>query len=173
MAQDGALKAGVKRLARFFYEADLALHRRRRRSAGERPYDLGGACRLCAKCCEAPAIAPVWPVRRLRSARRLFLLWQRAVNGFHFLREDRAHRVFVFRCEHFDRITRRCDSYETRPGVCRDYPRNLMWQTEPVLLDGCGYRPVAPGAASMLRELEKRNLPKEQMEKLRKGLFLE
>jgi hypothetical protein len=173
VARDGFVRAALKRVARFSWETDLALHRWWRRRGGDKPFDLGGRCELCAQCCEAPALAVPWPVRRLRSVRALFLAWQKHVNRFHFVREEPKHSIFVFRCDHFDRRTRRCDSYDTRPGACRDYPRNLMWQTAPEMLPGCGYRPLAPGAGSMLRELERRRLTPEQMAKLKKGLFLE
>ncbi len=95
------------------------------------------------------------------------------MNGFQFVREDKSLQALVFRCEHFDRKTRRCDSYDTRPGMCRDYPRRLMDQPNPEMLEGCGYRPIAFGASRMMGALRKQSLTAEQMEKLKKGLFLE
>ena len=62
---------------------------------------------------------------------------------------------------------------DTRPGMCRDYPRRLMYQPDPEMLDGCGYKPVAFGAASMMKALQKQNLTDEQMVRLKKGLFLD
>lgn len=135
-------------------------------------FDLGGSCQKCARCCEAPAISVLWVVKSFRSLRTMFLAWQKHVNRFHLVREDKALGAFVFRCEHFDRRTRRCDSYETRPGICRDYPRRLMYQPDPEMLDGCGYRPVAFGASRLMSALRKQNLSEEQMAKLKKGLFL-
>lgn len=163
----------LKAVALKLWEFDLAFERKWRPGREKAVYDLGGACRMCAKCCEAPAIRVFWPVRRFSALRALYLAWQRHVNGFHFVRDDRTLRAFIFRCDHFDRRTRRCDSYETRPGICRDYPRGLMYQPAPDLHEGCGYRPVAFGASGMLTELRKHKLTEEQMEKLRKGLFLD
>jgi hypothetical protein len=114
-----------------------------------------------------------FPVRKFRTLRALFLGWQKHVNRFHLVREDKLLRSFVFRCEHFDRKTRRCDNYETRPGMCRDYPRRLMYQPNPEMLLGCGYRPLAPGASRMMSALRKQKLTDEQLAKLKKGLFLE
>lgn len=171
--KDGKLRGTIKWVARAIYQVELSLFRSRLLRAGDTPYELGGKCELCARCCEAPALSPTWPVRRLRSLRAIFLWWQRTINGFELVREEKAKQMFVFRCSHFDLKTRRCDSYETRPGVCRDYPRSLMWQKTPEMLPGCGYRPIAPGASSMLRELQKHKLTEEQMEKLKRGLFLE
>ena len=77
------------------------------------------------------------------------------------------------RCEHFDRRTRLCDSYDTRPGMCRDYPRALLWQPRPEMLPGCGYRPVNPRARALASALDAQPLTDEQRAKLAKGLFLD
>jgi Fe-S-cluster containining protein len=163
----------LKRLALAGFEIDLFYERKWGKHREKPMFDLGGSCRRCARCCEAPAISAFWPVRRFKTLRSLFLGWQKHVNGFHLLREDMALEAFVFRCEHFDRKTRLCDSYETRPGMCRDYPRRLMYRPDPEMLEGCGYRPIAFGASRMMSALKKHNLTEEQMEKLRKGLFLD
>src|SRR5947209_20595284 len=103
--KDGRLRRAVKRVARWSFHADLSLHRGWRWARGERPYLLGGDCQRCARCCEAPAIQVgpmVWYVPTLR---RLFLWWQRQVNGFELVGRDAPARVFVFNCTHFDRAT--------------------------------------------------------------------
>jgi hypothetical protein len=171
--RDGPLRRVVKRLARWHYEANLGVHRRSRRLRGERPFVLGGACRRCAACCEAPAIVVGRLTRSLRSARWLFLAWQRRVNGFELVDERARSRTFVFRCTHFDRETRSCDSYASRPGMCRDYPRLLLWQPDPELLPGCGYRAVAANAAGLQEALAPLDLSPQQQEALRRGLRLE
>ena len=86
---------------------------------------------------------------------------------------DRRGRVFIFRCTHFDWATRSCDSYGSRPGMCRDYPRVLLQQANPEFLPGCGYRPVAPNAERLVRSLERASVTREQRERLRKDLHLE
>ena len=163
--RDGGLRRAVKAVALLGFNANLGLWRWWRGRRGDRPYRLGGDCRLCAACCEAPAIKVgrlVW-----------FLWWQRAVNGFELVERDVRNRVFVFRCTHFDPVTRRCDSYDSRPGMCRDYPRVLLDQAHPEMLPGCGYRAIAPRAEQLIRELGRLPLSGEQQEKLRKGLHLE
>src|SRR4030042_1602127 len=125
--RDGLLRYAVKRVALWSFRANLAAHRAMRRARGERPWTLGGSCRRSGACCEAPAIAVGRLTRSLPNVRRLFLAWQRRVNGFALVSADARARVFVFRCSHFDPATRSCDSYDSRPGMCRDYPRNLMW----------------------------------------------
>jgi Fe-S-cluster containining protein len=105
--------------------------------------------------------------------RRAFLWWQRRVNGFELAGTDADDRAFVFRCTHFDPAVRSCDSYDSRPGMCRDYPRLLLWQPNPEILPGCGYRASPPNAEGLRAALERAELTCEQREKLRRGLRLD
>jgi len=171
--QDGVVLRAVKRAARWRFYADLSLHRALRKARGERPYLLGGECRRCARCCEAPAIQAGRAVWYVPTLRRAFLWWQRRVNGFELVGLDRRARVFVFDCTHFDRATRFCDSYDSRPGMCRDYPRALLAQPNPEMLPGCGYRPVAPNATALLRALEGAAVSGDRLARLKKDLHLE
>jgi hypothetical protein len=170
--RDAVLLRAVKRVALWGFRANLAVHRARRRRQGEEPFILGGGCRRSGACCEAPAIAVGRVTWSMRVVRRLFLAWQRRVNGFELVSADARARLFVFRCSHFDPATRSCDSYGSRPGMCRDYPRLLLWQPNPEMLPPCGYRAIAPNAAGLRVSLERLELTPEQREKLRRGLRL-
>jgi uncharacterized protein len=141
--------------------------------ARRRSHRLAGECRRSGCCCEAPALRVAAPVWRSPVLVRLFLEWQRRVNGFELRSRDSAAHVFVFRCTHFDRQTRRCDSYASRPGFCRDYPRVLLAQPCPELLPGCGYRLVAPNAEGLRRALRAQPLTDEQRVRLQRELHLE
>ncbi len=171
--RDGILRRTVKRVARWPFNVDLLVHRAWRRSRGGRPHALAGRCQRSGGCCEAPAIAVgslLWSVPPLQ---RLFLGWQRHVNGFELVRREPCAQTLVFSCTHFDRDTRSCDSYGSRPGMCRDYPRLLLWQPNPELLPGCGYRAIVPNADALRESLARLDLTPEQREKLRKGLRLD
>jgi len=170
--RDGILRRGVKRVALWHFAANVHLHRALRRSRGEKPHALAGQCQRSGGCCEAPAIAVGRILWSLPYAQRVFLAWQRHVNGFELSRRDPEARTIVFRCTHFDRDARTCDSYDSRPGMCRDYPRLLLWQPNPELLPGCGFRPIAPNADGLRQSLDKIDLTPEQRVKLKKGLRL-
>jgi Fe-S-cluster containining protein len=171
--RDGPFLRAVKRIALWQYQLDLALHRVWHRSRGERPWTLVGACRRSGACCEAPAIQVGRLTWHLPSLRRMFLAWQRRVNGFELVSAEPRARLFVFRCTHYDRETRSCDSYGSRPGVCRDYPRNLMWQPSPEMLPPCGYRARPPNARALRAAIDRLELTPAQREKLREGLRLD
>jgi hypothetical protein len=148
------LRGAVKRLALGVFRFDLAIHRWRVRRRGQDHYRLAGACRRSGACCREPGIqvgAWVWHVRSLRW---LFLWWQRAVNGFELTRTLRQSRAFVFRCTHFDEATLSCDSYATRPGMCRDYPRLLLDGAHPEFHAVCGFRAIPRNAESLARALD-------------------
>jgi Fe-S-cluster containining protein len=171
--RDGAVRTAIKTVALGVYNARLWLHRVQKSASGDIPYELGGSCVLCAKCCEAPGIQVgilTWYVPLFQ---RVFLLWHRHVNGFEMLQKSRADRAFIFRCTHFDPETRRCDSYPSRPGMCRDYPRALLEQANPELFDGCGFKPLARDRGKLLHAIESQSITDEQRARLRKGLFLE
>jgi Fe-S-cluster containining protein len=171
--RDGGLRRTVKALARGVFYLNLWTDRGLRRARGERPYLLGGSCQRCAACCEAPGIR-VHPLVWLQpTLRRAFLWWQERVNGFVLVEARRAQRVFVFRCSHFDGATRSCDSYSSRPGMCRDYPRLLLYQSSPQFHPACGYRPLARNAAHLLRVLKDEPLTDDQRARLARGLHLQ
>lgn len=171
--RDGPIRRVLKRVALANFLVDVHVTRAWRRLRGERPHRLGGDCRRCARCCEAPAIQVGRLTFYLPMLRRWFLAWQRQVNGFELQTRDVSGHSFVFRCTHFDPVTRSCDSYDSRPGMCRDYPRALLWQPRPEMLAGCGYRPVASNAARLKRALEAQALTPEQRQRLARELHLE
>jgi uncharacterized protein len=171
--KDGPARRVLKRLALWNFQANVWLYRLRQRRRGQEHYRLGGECRLCAKCCEAPAIQVGWLTWHIPALRGIFLAWQKHVNGFDVTGRDPIDQTFVFRCTHFDWTTRQCDSYDSRPGMCRDYPRLLLEQPRPEFLPGCGYRAVWRNAESLTRALEAAGVEPAKLARLRQDLYLE
>jgi Fe-S-cluster containining protein len=109
---------------------------------------------------------------RVRSVRAIFLGWQRWVNGFELTAVDRRHRLFVFACTHYDAVTKRCDSYESRPLMCRDYPVNLTYEAVPPLFDECSHGVVDRHGEALRQALVEAGLGGEKLEAVERRLFL-
>jgi len=167
--QDGIGRRGVKRVGLSIHNVRLWLHR----SQVDSRYDLGGECVRCAKCCEAPGIQAGKITWYFPIARRIFLWWHANINGFELIEARREDKTFVFKCTHFDIDTRQCDSYDSRPGMCRDYPRAHLERANPQLFDGCGYKPLARNRGRLVQILAQQSLTADQLEKLKKGLYLD
>jgi len=152
----------------------LELRLARRVSALRVPprFEMAGECRRCARCCEEPSIRVGRLLYYMPTLRRLFLGWQQHVNGFLLKRVEREGRLFVFTCSHFDQESRACDSYESRPALCRDYPRALFDQPWPELFEQCGYRPRDREGGSLDEALDAADLPIEARALLKKKLYV-
>lgn len=170
---DGPVRRVLKAAALLLFHLNRAPWRLWARLRRQDHWRLGGACQRCAACCERPAIRANAAVYHLPLLRRAFLAWQSRVNGFVLLATRPQEQVFVFLCSHFDRATRSCDSYSSRPGMCRDYPRALLAQPSPEFLPGCGYRPVLRDAGRLRRALDAQPLTDEQRARLVRELRLE
>ncbi len=171
--RDGPLRRLVKRLARWVQGVDLALGRALLRWQGQPLYRLEGSCSGCGACCEHPTVELPRVLFTFRIYRGLLVRWHRWVNGLELERLDRRARALVFRCTHFDPETRGCDSYDSRPTMCRDYPRALLYQAAPELFEACTHRLVYRNAARFDELLQDQDLPPEQLAELRRKLGLD
>ena len=169
-----------------FYSFDLKGTRAIQKISGEPLYRLCGSCNNCGACCETPmiqvfaelnfgqAMIQIFPLFfYLRSSRWLIKKWHQLVNGFEYIGEDRRAKSFIFRCTHWDPETKMCDSYDSRPGMCRDYPRPLLYQPNPTFLKPCSFFPVDKNADRMLDALEDLDLSEEQLNTLKQKLHLQ
>ncbi len=162
----------LKSAVRLCWVAEVGLRRVLQKMTRQRGYQLAGSCGSCANCCEKPTIKAgpmLWKLPRLR---QLFLAYQQKVNGFTLIEADDESQTFAFRCAHFDWKTRKCDSYHSRPFMCRDYPRALLQQPWPEFLPGCGYRPIAGNAEKLRAALAQTELSPEKREELERRMFL-
>ena len=108
----------------------------------------------------------------LRSLRWLVTTWQSVVNGFQIIHLERRQRLLVFSCTHYDRVAKRCDSYRSRPGICRNYPVRLLCQPWPELFDECGHSVVVRNASGMRDALARTHLTEMERRALEKKLLL-
>jgi Fe-S-cluster containining protein len=157
----------IKRVARWRYETDLSFTRWLMEKRGDGPdFELKGQCNGCGGCCTTPMIRVHTVIFFARSTRWLLLAWHRVVNGFEFIDESRRDRTFIFRCTHYDPKTRLCDSYDSRPGMCRDYPRNLLYSCNPTFLQECSHYAESKNARRIRQSLEDLGLSEEEREAL-------
>ena len=171
--KDRPAVALIKSMARLAWTVELWLRRTLLSRWRRRFWRLHGECNACGACCVEPSIragALVWYVPLIRT---LFLAWQSRVNGFEVVRAEADSHDLVFRCRHYDPATRRCDSYETRPSMCRDYPTALLAQPWPELFEGCGYRILARRPAGLAAQIDATSLSAEAKLDLRRKLRLE
>lgn len=171
--RDGALRRQIKRPVRWLYLLAARWRRRRLERRGDLRFRLTGTCSACGACCERPSLHLGWLDWYLPFRRRLIVAWQRTVNGFELLSERPRTRTLELRCTHFDPTTRRCDSYGSRPGMCRDYPRIHEEGVSAELLPGCSHRLVLRRSADMLEALRRQGLSPPQMKRLREELHIE
>ncbi len=171
--RDGRLRRAIKAPVRWLYLRVARWRRRRLERRGQLTYRLSGACTRCGACCERPSLHLGWLDWYLPPGRQLIVWWQRHVNGFELLAEHPRTRTLEFVCTHFDAATRRCDSYDSRPGMCWDYPRIHEAGLSAELFSDCGHRLVHRRSAQMLQALEGKNLSPEQKERLKARLHLE
>ena len=171
--RDGPGRMVLKALVRWVWQAETGLRRGLGRLRSRPRFELAGACGGCGACCERPSIQVGRVTWYFPRTRRAFLAWQRLVNGFELVEADRDSRTFSFVCTHFDAATRRCDSYGSRPGMCRDYPRVQLGVAWPELFDACGFRPRVIDRSGLLAEIEATGLSAEAKRALRVRLYLE
>jgi Fe-S-cluster containining protein len=163
---DGPIRRGVKRFGLGVYHVRLWLHR----SQADIRYELGGECIRCAKCCEEPGIQVSKLTWYFPFARHVFVWWHGRVNGFELIEARRKDKAFIFKCTHFDEATRSCDSYDSRPGMCRDYPRALLNGPIPDFFEECGYRSTPRDGDRLLAALRKRGITGARLAEVRARL---
>jgi Fe-S-cluster containining protein len=167
--KDNAFRKAVKSLARWRYLVDLKFTRLYRKPL----YRLVGSCTRCGACCRNPSITVLPVFLYLRSTRSVLIAWHRIVNGFELEHLNRRTGLMVFRCAHFEPETGLCDSYKSRPGICRDYPLNLLDAPSPEFLETCGFRAVLRNAESLTRALEDAGVAPDTLADLKKKMNLE
>lgn len=170
--KDGPFRRAVKAVARALRTVDLHLTRFVLNRRGEQRYRLAGTCNGCGRCCEAPAQQVSRLTWHSKVLRKVFLSWQERVNGFVLTEEDARFRIFTFRCTHYEPSTKQCDSYGSRPLICRDYPKNLTYEAIPALFPECSYTVHDKKGAQLKAALLAAGVEPAKLKELEKKLFL-
>jgi Fe-S-cluster containining protein len=169
-----SLKNILKRIFYYFWKIEISLQRFWLKNIKrEKYYLLKWKCNQCGKCCEEPAIKVGKMIFFLPILTKIFLKWQLWANGFKLKKIDYINQTFIFECLNYDKKNNKCLDYENRPGICRDYPRILLYQVYPRFFPECGYCPLDPEGDKMLKKMREEGLTEEQIEKVKKELYLE
>jgi Fe-S-cluster containining protein len=171
--KDGFVRRTVKRVALWRYNTDLWASRRIRQLRGDAPdLELHGSCTGCGACCDTPSIQLPTVIFFFKSVRAAVKLWHRHVNGFEYIGLDRRNRIMIFSCSHLDPVTKQCDSYDSRPGLCRDYPVNLLDDVRPTFFPKCGYFALDPDAESIRADLAELDLTPRRREYVERTFYV-
>ena len=166
------MRRAVKRVALWRYNTDLAASRLIRRLRGDAPtLELEGGCTGCGACCDTPSIQLPTVIFFFKSVRWLVKTWHWHVNGFAYIGIDRRNRILIFSCTHLDPVTKQCDSYDSRPGLCRDYPVNLLEDVRPTFFPSCGYYALSPDAAEIRADLAELEIPEARREYVERTFY--
>lgn len=171
--KDGIVRTFIKLIAGIVYFIDLKITRFFWKLSGVKSYHLRGECSKCGACCVSPSIQVGKLVWNIGFFEICFLVWQKYVNGFEFVDRESQGRIYVFKCNHYNSEKNECDSYFSRPVMCRDYPKALTYQINPVFFKTCTLRPIDKKAKKILDKLQTKNMTEEQIELIKKELFLE
>jgi uncharacterized protein len=172
-AKDPAALALGKRVVRLLWSVELWFRRRFMLGKRWRYWRLEGQCNACGACCVEPSIHVGFVTWHLPLARRLFVAWQWWVNGFECAGQDEPSHALIFHCTHFDPTAKRCDSYGSRPSMCRDYPKALLNQAWPELFPTCGHRVRQRKAEQLRQSIEATSLSSEAKAELRRKLRID
>lgn len=169
---DGIVKKLIKRIVWWRYATDLWITREILKFRGEERYYLKGQCNRCGRCCETPSIQMTEIGYHIEFFRKWVILWHKHINGFRLINQHKHEATLTFSCSHFNSETRECDSYSSRPGMCRDYPLNQIYSVNPRFFPECGFYAVDKRADSFRSALEKTGLPQQKLEELFRRLHL-
>lgn len=99
---------------------------------------LAGECTQCGFCCEHIPLPGLKKGGNEDENRFLSFMepvdWHKDINEFY---HNEAWKIY--RCRHHDKDTGKCMIYETRPKICRDYPKDIR-KTEHLIYKNCGYK---------------------------------
>jgi Fe-S-cluster containining protein len=171
--RDGPALRALKLVVLAVGRLELSVRRLFARRHGRPRYRLSGSCNGCGKCCEEPTLHVGFWTFHLPRLKAAVLWWQKTINGWELVRTDPRLRLFVFRCTHYVPETKRCDSYDSRPLACRDYPTNQLHEAVPELFPECSYVVVDRKAAQLKQALVDAGLDGEKLAEVSKKLHLD
>lgn len=122
-----------KKLKRFFHTKIL-----------KRKYYKSGQCLGCGECCKKIYVRHSAGVIQEEKEFEKLRLLHPFYKGLSIVGKDETG--LVFECSHLDPETNFCKIHKTRPGICRRYPQEAIFEMGGALSENCGYKmtPIIP-----------------------------
>src|SRR5574344_1868625 len=134
----------IKKLKDFFYTKIL-----------KRKYYKKGQCLGCGRCCKRIYVKTHKHV--IKEEEEFEKLKYLNVFYSYLTVVDKDEIGLIFSCSNIDEKTNLCKIHWKRPGICRRYPQEELFEMGGEIPDECGYRlvPIIPFSDILKKELKK------------------
>ncbi len=103
----------------------------------KRKYYRVGSCNACGRCCQKIYVKHKQVIQTEAEFERL----KRQHSFYTYLKVvDKDETGLVFECENLDKETKKCKIHRKRPGICRRYPQEELFNMGGTLAEHCGYK---------------------------------
>lgn len=103
----------------------------------KRKYYRVGSCNACGRCCQKIYVKHKQVIQTEAEFERL----KRQHSFYTYLKVvDKDETGLVFECENLDKETKKCKIHGKRPGICRRYPQEELFNMGGTLAEHCGYK---------------------------------
>ena len=93
----------------------------------KRKYYRVGSCNACGRCCQKIYVKHKQVIQTEEEFEQL-----RKMHPFYTYLKiiDKDETGLVFECENLDKNTHKCKIHKNRPGICRRYPQEEVFETD-------------------------------------------
>lgn len=103
----------------------------------KRKYYRVGSCNACGRCCQKIYVKHKQVIQTEAEFERL----KRQHSFYTYLKVvDKDETGLVFECQNLDKETKKCKIHRKRPGICRRYPQEELFNMGGTLAEHCGYK---------------------------------
>ena len=103
----------------------------------KRKYYRVGSCNACGRCCQKIYVKHKQVIQTEAEFERL----KRQHSFYTYLKVvDKDETGLVFECKNLDKETKKCKIHWKRPGICRRYPQEELFNMGGTLAEHCGYK---------------------------------
>ena len=103
-----------------------------------RKYKRTGSCNNCGACCSHIYVRHLKGVIKEEKEFEKLKLLHSFYAGLRVIGSDEIG--LIFECSHIDKETKLCKIHKYRPGICRRYPQEEIFQMGGCLSADCGYK---------------------------------